>query len=118
MREERGTMKGDVAIAESIDLWGTIVGNVSVVKGGKLYVRGNVYGNLTVEDGGRVHIYGNVSGDLIVLEGAKVIHSGVLGGDAINRGGRLYIDAAAQVMGRVRAGEGETHIDPKAKVRS
>ena len=118
MREERGTLSGNQIVSEPLDLWGTISGNVTVVDGGKMYVRGAIYGHLKVAHGGRVHIYGNVSGNLTVLEGAKVIHSGVLGGDAINEGGRMYIDAAARVLGRVRTDSGETKIDSKAQIRN
>jgi len=118
MREERGTLSGNQVVSEPLDLWGTISGNVTVVDGGKVYVRGAIYGHLKVAHGGRVHIYGNVSGDLIVLEGAKVIHSGVLGGDAINEGGRLFIDSAARVLGGVRTDSGETKVDPKAQIRN
>jgi predicted acyltransferase (DUF342 family) len=117
MREERGTLNGNQFISEAVDLWGVISGNVTVVDGGKMYVRGAIYGSLKVAHGGRVHIYGNVSGDLVVLEGAKVIHSGVLGGDAINEGGRLFIDASARVLGRVKKLSGETNVDSKAQVR-
>ena len=117
MREERGTLKGNQVISEALDLWGTIVGDVSIVDGGKVYLRGAVYGNLTVYMGGRVHIYGNVSGNLYVEEGSKVIHSGVIGGDAINNGGRLYIEPKCQIMGKVKTRSGETKIDARANVR-
>ena len=64
MREERGQLTGDVIVYEPFTLWGSVGGNVRVIQGGKLYVRGAIYGNLTVEYGGRVHVYGNISGDL------------------------------------------------------
>jgi predicted acyltransferase (DUF342 family) len=112
MREERGQLAGDVVVYEKFTLWGSVGGNVKVIQGGRMYVRGAIYGNLTVEYGGRVHVYGNISGDLVVHHGAKVIHSGILGGDAVNLGGRLYIDASAKVMGRVRTKDGETKIEP------
>ena len=67
--------------------------------------------------GGRVHVFGNVTGNLTVKDGAKVILSGTVGQDAINDGGRLYVDAAAHVMGRViRSEDGETQVDPAAKI--
>src|SRR5712675_1934868 len=72
MREERGTLNGNQIVSEPLDLWGTISGDLMVVDGGKVYIRGAVYGHLKVAHGGRVHIYGNVSGNLVVLEGAKV----------------------------------------------
>ena len=71
MREERGTLSGNQIISEPLDLWGTISGNVTVVDGGKMYVRGAIYGHLRVAHGGRVHVYGNVSGNLTVLEGVE-----------------------------------------------
>ena len=113
MREERGHLKGDTVVSEPYTLWGSIAGNVTAVKGSKFYVRGAIYGTLTVIHGGRVHVYGNVTGDLVVKDGAKVIHSGTVGGDAVNLGGRLYIDSAGKVMGKVRTEEGETTIEPE-----
>ena len=116
MREERGQVSGDVVVYEPYTLWGSVGGDVKVIKGGKLYVRGNIYGNLLVESGGRVHIFGNVLGDLTVEAKAKVIHSGVLGGDAINNGGRLYIEAASKVQGKIKNKPGaETTIEPHFK---
>lgn len=114
MREERGTVSGDVRVFEPFTLWGSIGGNVSVIQGGKFYVRGAIYGNLTVEYGGRVHIFGNVTGNLTVERGAKVIHSGVIGGNALNDGGRLYIEAIAKILGTLNTINGETKDDRPA----
>ena len=116
MREERGHLAGDTSINEPYTLWGSIAGDVNVGKGGKFYMRGAIYGNLNVLPGGRVHVFGNVSGNITVAEKTKVIHSGTLGGDAVNRGGRLYIDATAKVLGRVKTLEGETTIEPQAHI--
>jgi cytoskeletal protein CcmA (bactofilin family) len=116
MREERGILKGNQVFSEAIEFLGSVSGDVHIVDGGKVYLRGNVYGNLTVTHGGRVHIFGQVTGDLTVKEGAKVIHSGIVGRDAINRGGRLYIEASAKVLGKVKTKDGETQVDPRAQV--
>src|SRR5438128_11092151 len=107
MREERGTFKGDMVIAEPLTLWGSVAGNISVVKGGKFYLRGSVYGDVSAEPGGRAHLLGNVSGDLTVMEDAKVILGGAIGGDAINEGGRLYIEHSAKVRGKVKDRKGK-----------
>jgi cytoskeletal protein CcmA (bactofilin family) len=116
MREERGQISGDVVVYEPYTLWGSVGGDVKVIEGGKFYVRGNVYGNLLVEAGGRVHIFGNVLGDVTVEPAAKVIHSGVIGGDAINNGGRLYIEAASKIQGKIKTKKGaETTIEPHFK---
>jgi hypothetical protein len=117
MREERGHIQGKQIISDSVDLLGTIIGDTRVIEGGKMYVRGSVIGNLTVEDGGRVHIYGHVTGELLIEDGAKVIVSGVVGRDVTNNGGRLYIEACANILGKLRRKAGETSIDRKAKVR-
>ena len=95
-------------VFEPFTLWGSIGGDVTVIQGGKFYVRGAIYGNLTVEYGGRVHIFGNVTGNLTVMRGAKVIHSGVVGGDALNDGGRLYIESMAKILGSLNTIGGET----------
>ena len=115
MREERGQIAGDIFIHEPFTLWGSVGGDVTVVQGGKLYLRGSIYGDLTVEYGGRVHIYGNVTGKLNVARGAKVIHSGVLGGDAVNNGGRLFVDGGSKIVGKIKTRSGETTLDPKFK---
>lgn len=108
MREERGRIGGDFVIYEPFTLWGVVGGNVTVIDGGKFYNRGLIYGNLIVEPGGRAHAFGNVSGDVIVNEKTKVIISGHVGGNIINRGGRLFIDRAATVEGRIRTHSGTT----------
>lgn len=114
MREERGKLSGEVVVYEPFTLWGTVAGNVKVIEGGKLYVRGAIYGDLLVEFGGRVHVFGSVTGELTVLRGAKVIVSGVLCGNATNRGGRLYINNSAKLLGKIKTLRGETTIEPKA----
>src|SRR5215213_2794113 len=111
MREERGRLPGGTVINEAMEFWGSVGGNVSVVDGGKLYVRGAIYGDLIVEDGGRVHVFGNVQGSIYVREGAKLIHSGVVGKDVINNGGRLAVDAIAKVGGRIKTKSGETKLE-------
>lgn len=98
-------------VFEPYTLWGSIGGDVTVIQGGKFWMRGAVYGNLTVEYGGRVHIYGNVTGNLTVMRGAKVIHSGVVGGNALNDGGRLYIESMAKILGSLDSIGGETKDD-------
>ncbi|MBC8106725.1 MAG: hypothetical protein H7Z14_09065 [Anaerolineae bacterium] len=108
MREERGTVSGDVRVFEPFTLWGSIGGNVNVIQGGKFYLRGGIYGNLTVEYGGRVHIFGNITGNLTVERGAKVIHSGVVGGNVLNDGGRLYIESMAKILGSLNTIDGDT----------
>jgi predicted acyltransferase (DUF342 family) len=118
MREERGQLRGDQVVSEPYTLWGSIAGNVIAANGCKFYVRGTIYGDLEVTYGGRVHVYGNVTGSLVVKDGAKVIVSGTIGKDAFNMGGRLYIDNLAEVMGHVRTQDGETQVDPEAKVNS
>ena len=112
MREERGQLRGDQVVAEAYTLWGSIAGNVTAVKGSKLYVRGTIYGDLTILHGGRVHVYGKVTGNLLVKDGAKVIVSGLIGGDAANEGGRMYIDALGKVEGHtLTTDDGETKVE-------
>ena len=113
MKQEREHLIGDQLISEGYELWGKVTGDVRVVDGGKLYMRGAINGDLIVQDGGRVHVFGYVSGDMYVFPGTKVIHSGVIGGSAFNEGGRLYIDRDAIVTGRIKTNSGDTQIEPK-----
>jgi hypothetical protein len=113
MREERGRLPGGTIINEAVELWGSVGGDVTVVEGGKFYVRGAIYGDLIVEDGGRCHVFGNIQGNLIVKEGAKVIHSGVVGQNVINEGGRLLVEAIATVMGKIKTKSGESRLQGK-----
>ena len=110
MREERGTIAGDYTVNEELTLWGSVGGTVTVVKGGKFYLRGAVYGDLVCEYAGRMHIFGRCTGSLTVKRGGKVIHSGVLGGDATNDGGRLFIESTAIINGKIKTLRGETKI--------
>lgn len=110
MRDERGTIGGDLTVNDELNLWGTVGGNLIIAEGGKCYMRGAVYGDIIAEYGGRLHIFGRVAGGLIVKRGAKVIHSGVLGGDATNEGGRLYIENTATINGKIKTIKGETKI--------
>jgi len=116
MQEERGQLRGDQVIEKPYTLWGSIAGDVTAVQGSKFYCRGIIYGDLTVLHGGRVHVYGNVTGDLVVKDGAKVIVSGGIGKSAVNLGGRLYIDSSATIGGKIVSDEGETQVDPKARI--
>jgi cytoskeletal protein CcmA (bactofilin family) len=111
MREERGRIGGDVVIYEPFTLWGVVGGDVKVIEGGKFYSRGLIYGNLIVEKGGRVHIFGNVSGDVTLQEKTKVIISGNVGGNVINNGGRLFVEKAAKIEGKIKTHAGETKVE-------
>jgi hypothetical protein len=108
MREERGQIAADVLIAEPYTLWGSAGGTVTVIAGGKFYLRGAIYGDLVVEDGGRAHILGSVAGNLVVKTGAKVILSGTVGRNAVNEGGRLYIEHTGKVLGKTKSKRGKT----------
>jgi cytoskeletal protein CcmA (bactofilin family) len=117
MREERGNIAGNFTIAEPYTLWGSIVGTVTAAQGSKFYLRGAIYGDLNVAPGGRVHVLGNISGNVVVSEKAKLVLGGAVGGNVTNlSGGRLFIEATAKVLGRVRTHDGgETKIEPGAK---
>jgi cytoskeletal protein CcmA (bactofilin family) len=113
MREERGQIKGDIVIKEPYTLWGSIGGDVKVAQHGKFYCRGNIYGNLTIEPGGRAHIFGNILGNLIVMEDTKVIHSGTISGDVTNLGGRLFVELAGKITGKIKTKSGDTRFEEK-----
>jgi cytoskeletal protein CcmA (bactofilin family) len=114
MREERGQLGGDMLVNEVFTLWGSIGGDVTVVEGGKFYVRGSIYGNVFVAKGGRAHILGQIQGNLVIHRRAKVILSGVVGGDITNLGGRLFINSTSKVLGKWKIDQGETEFEPGA----
>ena len=117
MREERGSLAGDQTIREPLTLWGSIAGDVKATSGSKFYMRGSIFGSLTVEAGGRVHVFGHISGDVRISgEKTKVIISGNIGKDVVNDGGRVFIDATAQVHGKVKTLDGETVVEPQARI--
>ncbi|HWE04501.1 MAG TPA: polymer-forming cytoskeletal protein [Tepidisphaeraceae bacterium] len=116
MREERGSLAGNITINEPYTLWGSVAGTVTCLNGSKFYMRGAIYGDLEVEAGGRVHVLGNISGNVVVKPKTKVILGGTVGGDVTNLGGRLYIEATAQILGKVKTHTGgETKIEPHAR---
>ncbi|HZK80533.1 MAG TPA: polymer-forming cytoskeletal protein [Humisphaera sp.] len=116
MREERGSLAGDIIIKEPYTLWGTVAGKVTCMNGSKFYMRGAIYGDLEVQPGGRVHVLGNISGNVMVGSKTKVILGGTVGGDVTNLGGRLYVEATAQIMGKVKTHVGaQTTIEPHAR---
>ncbi len=117
MREERGKITGPITVDEKYTLWGSIMGDVKVVDGGKMYIRGNVYGDLIVDFGGRVHVFGQVSGNLLQFRGTKVIISGLIKGSATNSGGRLYVDQHGSILGKTKTEkDGQTTVEPKVQM--
>ncbi|HET6248234.1 MAG TPA: polymer-forming cytoskeletal protein [Tepidisphaeraceae bacterium] len=116
MREERGHIAGEITINEPYTLWGSIGGTVTALKGSKFYMRGAIYGDLNVGPGGRVHVLGNITGNVTVSPKAKLIVGGTVGGNVTNLGGRLYVEATAKILGKIRTHEGgETKVEPGAK---
>jgi cytoskeletal protein CcmA (bactofilin family) len=100
MRELRQTIHGDVVIDYECNLWSAVNGDMRVVEGGKVHVRGNVGGDLIVDSGGRAHVLGTVGGNLMMFRASKVVVSGVVVGNATNKDGRLFIGKNARVLGR------------------
>ena len=113
MREERGMIAGELDVRETLTLWGTVAGNVRVGLGGKFYLRGTVYGSVQVDPGGRANLLGSVKGNVSLDEETKVIVSGLIAGNAVNKGGRLYIERAANILGKVRTDAGKTVVEKK-----
>ena len=119
MREERGRIYGDAVIAEPFTLWGSVTGDLKVLEGGKVYVRGNIGGDLIVDFGGRVHVFGHVAGNLMLFRGAKVILSGVVAENASNQNARLFIDKHGRVLGKIKTKgkHAETQIEDDYGIR-
>jgi len=117
MREERGSLAGDITITEPYTLWGSVAGTVTALNGSKFYMRGTIYGDLNVEPGGRVHVLGNITGSITVKAKAKLVMGGNVGGDVHNIGGRLYVESTAKILGRVKTSlKGDTKVESQAQV--
>jgi cytoskeletal protein CcmA (bactofilin family) len=96
MREETGTIDGDVQLASDLRLTGTIAGTAVVGPGAYLILEG------TIDD------------DLILDLGSQVDLNGTVLGDVYNRGGNLHI--AGTVLGSVYRESGYTAIGPGAEI--
>jgi cytoskeletal protein CcmA (bactofilin family) len=96
MREETGTINGDVQLSSDLRLTGTIAGTALVGPGAYLVLDG------TIDD------------DLILDLGSQVDLNGTVLGDVYNRGGNLHI--AGTVMGSVYREGGYTAIGPGAEI--
>ncbi|MEL7240512.1 MAG: hypothetical protein AAGK78_16770, partial [Planctomycetota bacterium] len=119
VKEERGRVDGDITINEPYTLWGSVTGDLRVVEGGKVYVRGNVGQDLIVDFKGRVHVYGHVGGNIVLFRGAKLILSGVCAGNVENKNARFYTDEHGKVLGKVKTKgkHAESHIHNGYEVR-
>src|ERR1700733_8922198 len=101
MRKERNKIVGDQTINELYTLWGMIVGNVTVVEGGKLYLRGSIFGSLSIAPGGRAYFFGWVRGAVAAEKKARLLDRGSVVGHLISRGGRIHFDLAPKTGGKV-----------------
>lgn len=110
----KGTkLKGDLETEGSIDIIGTIEGNVSCK--GKVVVGGNVVGNLTAGElyansariEGDIKSYGSVKvgvGSMIIggIEGESAVIAGAVNGD-IDVKGPVIVDSTAVIMGNIKS---------------
>lgn len=97
MPVERGKLEGPLEIGDQLQLDGMATGDVTVLSGGHLILRGICGRNLIIEKDGKVDLYGTVIGDVL------------------NRGGVL------EVMGTIRGHletveSGDTHVSSGARV--
>jgi cytoskeletal protein CcmA (bactofilin family) len=96
MREEDGTIDGDVQLTSDLHLSGTITGTAVVGPGAYLILSGTI------------------DRDLILDLGSQVDLNGTVMGDVYNRGGNLHI--AGTVLGSVYREGGYTAIGPGAEI--
>ena len=77
--------------------------------------RGHVKGNTVIDE--PYTLWGSIAGDVTAVKGSKFYMRGAIYGSlTVLHGGRLYINPSAEVMGKVRTEDGETQVDPNAKV--
>jgi cytoskeletal protein CcmA (bactofilin family) len=96
MEEIRDKVEYDLTISHDVIVYGTVIGNVTVVAGGHFQLDGTVHGRVVLKSDSRAIINGTVVGAVI------------------NRGGLL--DVTGVVDGQVIEHHGTTHISPEARV--
>jgi cytoskeletal protein CcmA (bactofilin family) len=65
MREENGTIRGDLLLTEDLRLTGQITESCTVPSGLHLDLHGLIGGDLQVDAGGTAEIFGTVGGNLV-----------------------------------------------------
>ena len=96
MRTIQEKIEGDFVASEDTDLYGMILGNI------------------TVQSGIHFNIIGTVDGDLTVQKGAKALLHGTLNGNIYNHEG--FIDIFGRVCGVIKLDTGSIRIDAKATI--
>jgi hypothetical protein len=97
MKEIRGKIEGDLVLVEDTNLYGMVVGSVTVPKNIMLRLYGMLAGDLTLEKPSTVYVYGMVNGNII------------------NNG--AHLEVFGMVNGGIYRNDGETLVDPNAVVR-
>lgn len=99
MPVERGKIEGAVELSDELQLDGMVAGDVTVLDGGHLILRGTCCKNLLIRPGGTVDLYGTVSGDVTNQGGFLEVHGIIRGKLNTIDGGDTYVDVNAQVNG-------------------
>jgi hypothetical protein len=107
MTAQRGIVRGDLVLDDDLDLYGTVLGNVTVDRGHTLRLYGTIRGNLEVLEHGAAFVYGTVTGDTSAAGHTEVY--GVIYGAANGPG--LTLQGGA-------VGRHSTHAAPLARVES
>ncbi|MGH3008984.1 MAG: hypothetical protein ACRDLM_06200 [Gaiellaceae bacterium] len=92
MRASHDKLEGDQTIADTLRLYGTIVGDASVVDGGVLELFGTITGSVRVLVGGRADVCGTVGGSLLNEGTARV--EGVVSGEVAGAGATEVVPGA------------------------
>jgi cytoskeletal protein CcmA (bactofilin family) len=98
MREERGTIYGDLTVEDDLVLRSMVTGNVIVADGAHLELRGLIGGALRVDAGGVAAVHGTVSGPIVNAGSVEVW--GMVHGSIEDVGGRLLLHPGCFVGGR------------------
>ena len=97
METQSGTIKGDFTVVGDFTLAGTVTGSITVLAGGRLYLRGTCMNNMIVQSGGAAFVFGTVGSD--VHNAGNVEIEGTVNGSVLSIGAPFRKSDGAFIRG-------------------
>lgn len=99
MKIENGKIEGNFTVNSEMTINGMVTGSITVVAGGKLYLRGTCSNNIIVQSGGSAFLYGTVGND--VHNAGNVEVEGTVNGSVLSIGAPFKKSDGAVIRGRI-----------------
>lgn len=97
METKSGMIEGDYTVTGDLTLLGMVTGSITVVAGGRLYLRGTCANNLIVKLGGFAFVTGTVGND--VHNAGSVDVEGTVNGSVLSIGASFKKSSGAFIRG-------------------